>query len=414
MVGVTGSKAIRLATVLALASLILSACMPITPVPAEEEPAAEATTAPAEEGETLTLEGVNWQLVEYLVGGDALAVPVAEATMTLQGGRISGNVGCNTFSAGYIVEGQQLTVEPAASTLMACEEPVMGQEQTFFSNLGQAASYEIVDTQLHILDAEGRLLLSFEPQVSAPLTGVLWQATNYNNGQQAVVNVLDGTQITALFGEDGSLSGAAGCNNYTTSYTVDGDQITIGPAATTRMLCAEPEGVMEQEAAYVAALETAATFSIQGGVLELRTADDAMVALYRSAGPADDAATDAGAAEEAGAEIVDVTWQWVETAYADDTTLTVDDPTKYTMTLLPDGTVALQVDCNSGGGSYSLDGSLLSLDVAVMTRMACPEGTLSDVFVRELNAAATHVMDGEDLVINLFADAGNMRFVRTQ
>ncbi len=63
-----------------------------------------------------------------------------------------------------------------------------------------------------------------------------------------------------------------------------------------------------------------------------------------------------------------------------------------------------------GGGSYTLDGSQLTLDVAVMTRVACPEGTLSDVFMRDLNAAATYVMDGEDLVINLFADAGNMRF----
>jgi heat shock protein HslJ len=414
MSNATGNKRIRLVSVLALMGLLLSACVPITPVPAEEEPAAEATTAPVEEGETLTLEGVNWRLVEYLVGFDALAMAAAEATMTFQDGRVSGNGGCNTFSAGYTVEGQQLTVEPAASTMMACEEPIMGQEQTFFTNLGQAASYEIVDNQLHILDAEGRLLLSFEPQAAAALTGVLWLATNYNNGQQAVVNVLDGTEITAVFGEDGSLSGSAGCNNYVAGYTVEGAQITIGPAAMTRMLCAEPEGVMEQEAAYVAALETAATYSIQGDMLEMRTADDAMVALYRNAGPADAGATDAGVGEEAGADIVGVPWQWVETAYGDETTLSVDEPTNYTMTLLPDGAVNLQVDCNRGGGSYTLDGSLISLDVAVMTRMACPEGTLSDVFIRELNAAATFVMDGEDLVLNLFADAGNMRFVRAQ
>jgi hypothetical protein len=43
--------------------------------------------------------------------------------------------------------------------------------------------------------------------------------------------------------------------------------------------------------------------------------------------------------------------------------------------------------------------------------MACPEGSLADEFIRDLNAAATYVMDGGDLMINLFADAGNMRFV---
>jgi heat shock protein HslJ len=170
---------------------------------------------------------------------------------------------------------------------------------------------------------------------------------------------------------------------------------------------------MEQEAAYLAALETAATYTIQGDVLEMRTAEDAMVALYQAAGPA---TADSGATEDVAAAegIVDIVWQWTETAYSDDTTLTVDDPSKYTMTLQPDGMVALQVDCNTGGGTYTLDGSLISLDVAAMSRMACPEGSLSDVFLRELNAAATYVMDGEDLILNLFADAGNMRFTPAQ
>ena len=170
---------------------------------------------------------------------------------------------------------------------------------------------------------------------------------------------------------------------------------------------------MEQEAAYLAALETAATYTIQGDVLEMRTAEDAMVALYQAAGPA---TADSGATEDVAAAegIVDVLWQWTETAYSDDTTLTVDDPSKYTMTLQPDGMVALQVDCNTGGGTYTLDGSSISLDVAAMSRMACPEGSHSDVFLRELNAAATYVMDGEDLILNLFADTGNMRFTQAQ
>src|SRR5690606_12502995 len=111
-----------------------------------------------------------------------------------------------------------------------------------------------------------------------------------------------------------------------------------------------------------------------------------MVALYTNAGPAEEVEatevmtetetvtetesvteTEAVAEEDAGATIVDVTWQWIATEYSDDTTLTVDDPSRYTMVLHADGTVTLQVDCNRGGGTYSLDGSLLSLEVAEMT-----------------------------------------------
>ncbi len=227
-----------------------------------------------------SLTDVTWQLSEYLNMNGELTVAEVEATVTFEDGRVSGSAGCNSFSAGYTVDGQQLTIDQAVSTAMACEEAAMAQEQAVLVRLSEAASYAIVDNQLQILDANGNLLLVFTPLEAASLTGVTWVATSYNNGNQAVVSVLAGTELTAVFGEDGSLSGKAGCNNFMSSYTVDGDQITISPAATTRMMCAEPAGIMEQEAAFVMALETAATYSIQGDTLEMRTADGALVASF--------------------------------------------------------------------------------------------------------------------------------------
>ena len=64
-----------------------------------------------------------------------------------------------------------------------------------------------------------------------------------------------------------------------TSYTLDGQNITIQPAATTRKMC-PGEGVMEQETLFLTALTTAATWSISGNELELRTADGALVAHF--------------------------------------------------------------------------------------------------------------------------------------
>lgn len=156
----------------------------------------------------------------------------------------------------------------------------MTQEGAVLTNLGRVTTYALEEGQLRLLDAAGQTLLVFAQQKSASLTGVTWQATNYNNGKQAVVNVLADTQITALFGEDGSLAGSAGCNNYRATYTVQGNQITISAGAMTRKLCNSPAGVMEQETAYGQALTTAATYTIQGNILELRTADGALVARY--------------------------------------------------------------------------------------------------------------------------------------
>ena len=44
------------------------------------------------------------------------------------------------------------------------------------------------------------------------------------------------------------------------------------------------------------------------------------------------------------------------------------------------------------------------------TLAACPEDSLADRYVRDLGFARTYVMDGDDLVLNLSADAGNMHF----
>jgi heat shock protein HslJ len=97
----------------------------------------------------------------------------------------------------------------------------------------------------------------------------MWLATGYNNGKGGFASLLQGTEITALLSEDGQMSGSAGCNTYRTSYQVSGDAFGAGPVALTRKMCGQPEGIMDQENAYVAALESVATYRIQGDVLEM-------------------------------------------------------------------------------------------------------------------------------------------------
>ncbi len=228
------------------------------------------------------LEGVIWQLESYLnAQGEMIAVlPDTTITAVFEGGNVSGSAGCNNYFASYSVDGSSLAVEPGGSTMMACPEPIMQQEADYLSALAAAASYQIVEGMLEIANAEGATILVFSEQQPASLSGVTWVATGVNNGKGGVASVIIDTEITALFGEDGSLSGSAGCNNYTTSYEVNGDAISIGPAAATMMMCAEPEGVMEQEIAYLAALANSSTFTLNGDRLELRAADGALQVSY--------------------------------------------------------------------------------------------------------------------------------------
>lgn len=103
----------------------------------------------------------------------------------------------------------------------------------------------------------------------------------------------------------------------------------------------------------------------------------------------------------------------METKYGDDTTQTVDDPTKYTVEFMADGTVAVGADCNRGSGTYTTDGASLTINIMVMTMAACPESRCPTNSSRKLNNAATYVMQEDNLFINLKSGAGNMKFAAT-
>lgn len=234
------------------------------------------------EDKSRSLEGNLWGLEAYATSeGEMAQVPSgAEVAAYFTEGQVSGNNGCNNYAAMYIVEGDSITITLGPSTLMACPPPLDEVETQYMANLAAATTFSVEDDQLQLFDNDGNLLLVFSVVEPAPLTGTPWQLTGYNNGRGGFTSLVIGTEITAVFGEDGSLAGSAGCNNYMTSYQVSGDSMAIEPAATTRMMCAEPEGIMEQESEYLTALTTAATFEIAGNKLELFDADGSRVASY--------------------------------------------------------------------------------------------------------------------------------------
>ena len=159
----------------------------------------------------------------------------------------------------------------------------MPQEAAYLAALQRTARYATVGDLLLLQGGNGAVQTAFVAQPQRPLEGTEWVAVDYNNGQEAVVSVLAGTRITAAFAA-GSLSGSAGCNTYTAAYAAAGsDAIRIGPPASTRAFCADPPGVMDQEAAYLAALPTAARYRIEGAQLRLERADGARVATYTAA-----------------------------------------------------------------------------------------------------------------------------------
>jgi len=230
-----------------------------------------------------SLDDTAWTLAS--LPGTTL-LPAPQATLQFEGGRATGSDGCNRYGTSFkTADGKLELGAQRVSTQMACPEPASQLATAFNRVLNDVRAYRIEAGSLLLLNASGATLATLAAQPST-LAGTAWQVSGYNNGKQAVVSVITGTQLTMEFLADGKLRGSGGCNNFNGSFTAEGNRLSIGRVASTRMACAQPEGRMAQEAAFLAALESAATARREADRLELRTASGALAVSARLAAPA--------------------------------------------------------------------------------------------------------------------------------
>lgn len=400
------TKVYVLVALVAVGSLLLAACVPAPGAPApsvNEQPPTEASTPTGDEITPLEPSGLMatpWALQAF--GGPDVPLAALEGkNITIEfntEGGASGFAGCNIYGGDYTVDGNSLTFGPLISTMMACEPALMTLEQAYLAALAKTASFQIVDGQLDLMDANGQMILSFAPLESKTLEGTNWVATSVNNGRQAVVSVQTGTEITALF-ENGQLSGTAGCNNYNASYTIDGDKIAITLPISTMMMCAEPEGLMEQEQAYLAALPQAATFQIREDQLEIRDAGGALLVSYTAAPESLVGDTIPPA------EPLSLTSNpWELASFGDsDMSLAALEGSSITMTFTADGQVNGSAGCNSYMGSYTSDGNQLTFAPLATTKRMCSEGVmvLEQAFLAALGKTASYnISEGQLLLLD--------------
>jgi heat shock protein HslJ len=180
------------------------------------------------------------------------------------------------------VEGNQVTFGEFASTLMACEEPVMAQEDAAHQVLTGTAVYEIEGEALTITNNDHVLVLtrgSFateEPSDSVSLLGV-WKLTSYGSGG-TLASALPDVEARLTFQEDGTLTGTSGCNEFGGNYTLEGNQITFSEVVSTLILCDAP--IMQQEEAMQQVLSETATYQTEGNTLTI-TRDEIVLVLSR-------------------------------------------------------------------------------------------------------------------------------------
>ncbi|ACK70992.1 protein of unknown function DUF306 Meta and HslJ [Gloeothece citriformis PCC 7424] len=227
----------------------------------------------------------KWQLVNYLTSAGNLSLPYSEHEPTLRfdSQRVSGTSGCNQFMGNYKLEQKNLSFQGFASTQKACfTEGLSAQEQDFLKALGQVASYELDNDLLQLKDSQGKNILTFQKIRPASLTQNLWQLQQYNNGRGGIVSLISGTEIILVIDDQGKLRGNAGCNQYQSQWKGTAENFQISPPISTKKFCNQPEGIMEQETAYLSSLEKVNSWEIEGSNLVLKDAEGNRLASYQA------------------------------------------------------------------------------------------------------------------------------------
>ena len=151
------------------------------------------------------------------------------------------------------------------------------------------ALYKVVENQLIQLDMQGQLITGdlaenykLNKQASIAehqLTGVRWQLTELM-GQALPATEPDITPYLQ-FGDDGRVSGFAGCNQFTGAYQAEGLRLTFKPMATTRKAC--PDDAVEQQ--FLTTLQGVDNYSLNQSGLAFYKARTAAVLRFTAVQP---------------------------------------------------------------------------------------------------------------------------------
>jgi heat shock protein HslJ len=207
-----------------------------------------------------TQDGVPYALVD----GSVVRLHFAD-------GAVGGSGGCNQLGGDASLDGDVLVVGALAMTEMACDEPLMTQDQ-WLADLLTGRPTLVLDGDQLVLTGGGFTVTLLDEETVTPdasLERTEWVVTSLVTGtgdEAAVASIPDGV-ASGLLLRGGNAAGSDGCNRFRGTYTVDGDQLTLAGLAMTRMACSGARGEVADHMDRL--LAGAMTYSIDGDRLTL-------------------------------------------------------------------------------------------------------------------------------------------------
>lgn len=167
--------------------------------------------------------------------------------------------------------------------------------------------------------------------------------------------LVPGTRIRLTFAENGQLGVAAGCNTLGATYRLDAGILRTSGGAMTEIGCAQP--AQAQDEWVFAFILSGPTATLNGNELMLTQGD--LVGRFVDRAVADP-----------DRPLVGTAWV-VSTMLSRDTASSIPQGIRATLQFGAGGRVAVATSCNTGGGTYTVDGANISFGPIALTKIAC-------------------------------------------
>lgn len=198
--------------------------------------------------------------------------------------------------------------------------------------------------------------------------------------------LVDGSTVEITF-DGANISAAGGCNRLASTWSVDGDVLTVPDMAMTQMAC-EPAALMDQDTWLSAVLTSSPTLTLDGDTLTIEADGTTLTMLDRTVANPDVA-------------LESTTWN-VESIVSGEAVSSIPTGTAVPTLRFENGTLAVESSCNTGSGTYTVEGDNVTLGPIAMTRMACLETAATEAetaLLAVLNGTVVTAIDADQLTI---------------
>lgn len=209
-------------------------------------------SAYAQKRNIYTLNETSWELAKIQQKDKILSIPKGtNITINFSKDRINGHSAVNTYFGNYKIQNNILILSNVGTTEKAGSQELMDIERKFFDILQSSPKISYDKETLTLSNNKGEIWTFKVLTLEKKLHNTDWRLINMA-GKNMKLQMKNEEQITLSFTEN-EINGNAGINNYSGTYKISNDNISIQGIGATEM--AGPDNLMRIEGEYLALLE---------------------------------------------------------------------------------------------------------------------------------------------------------------